>query len=565
MVKKGKYASVIVLSLVLLLVTALAGCSTKESGTAATQTPSAAPSSEAPVKQGDVDNASGGLPAKYEPAIKLNTVMANYSYTKFGAGDTTDNNVWTRYIKDKYGIEIHSLWDVPFAQYEQKVNLMIASGDMPDFLGVTPSQFKQLSDAGELEDLTDIYNKYASDTIKEVIASAGAEVLESAQVKGRLMAIPWTGVAKEGVPILWIRKDWYEKFDLQPPKSMSDVLKIAELFATKDPDGNNKNDTFGFGLNKELGDNSLVGFLNGYHAYRDIWIKDAQGNLVFSDIQPEMKTALTQLQTLYKNGWIDKEFGVKDPQKVEENIGSGKIGMFFGNMGSAASPLQQLTPNNEWLPFAVPSVDDQEAKLQIPLNIYNYYWVVKKGTANPEAIFPLMQTWLDLFYNNTSDELYKQYNYNSEADVASWMNAPMKIYKTKRATNHLAEMKVLNSESKDTSGLTPEQRDNFAGIQKYLAGDKKFWNVYMQDGPEGTGKIAVDYLEKDLYMPTQFTGTPTPAMVQKRANLDKLRDQTYLKIIQGASPDEFDKFVEQWKKLGGDEITKEVNEWLKSK
>jgi len=305
--------------------------------------------------------------------------------------------------------------------------------------------------------------------------------------------------------------------------------------------------------------------LNGYHAYRDIWLKDASGNLVYSDIQPEMKTALTQLQTLYKNGWIDKEFGVKDTQKVEENIGSGKIGMIFGDMGTAAAPLQQLTPNNEWLPFPVPSVDAQKAKLQIPLNIYNYYWVVKKGTAHPEAIFPLMQTWLDLFYNNTSEDLYKQYNYDSEADIASWMNAPIKIYKTKRATNHLAEMKVMNGESKDTSSLTPEQRDNYAGMQKYLAGDKKFWNVYMQDGPDGTGKIAVDYLEKDLYMPTQFTGTPTPAMVLKKANLDKLRDQMYLKIIQGASPDEFDQFVEQWKKLGGDEITKEVNEWLKNK
>jgi putative aldouronate transport system substrate-binding protein len=34
----------------------------------------------------------------------------------------------------------------------------------------------------------------------------------------------------------------------------------------------------------------------------------------------------------------------------------------------------------------------------------------------------------------------------------------------------------------------------------------------------------------------------------------------------GAAPvDEFDKFVDQWRKLGGDEITKEVNDWQKSK
>ncbi|GBF72487.1 hypothetical protein PA598K_00742 [Paenibacillus sp. 598K] len=503
------------------------------------------------------------MPAKFDPPIQLTTAMANYSYTKFGDGETTDNNVYTQYIKDTYGIEVKAIWDVPFGQYEQKVNLMIASGDMPDFVGVSPSQFKQLYEAGAIADLTEVYETYASDQVREIMELAGPEVLESARMKGRLMAIPWTGVAKESVSVLWVRKDWYEKFNLTPPQSMADVLKMAEIFATQDPDGNGKPDTFGLGLYKELSDNAMVGFLNGFHAYRDIWIKDADGKLVSGDIQPEMKTALAELQTLYKNGWLDKEFGVKDMQKLEESIASGKIGMVFGNMGSAAAPLQQLTPENEWLPFAVPSADGEAVKLQIPLNIYNYYWVVNKDVEHPEAIFPMIQTWLDMFYYNTSDDLYTQYNYDSELDIAHWMNAPIKIYKNKRADNHLAEMEALNG-SKDKSELTPEQRNNLAGIEKYLAGDKKFWNVYYQDGPESSGKIAVEYLEKDSYQPTQFTGMPTPAMLQKKGNLDKLRDQMVLKVITGGSLDEFDRFVEQWKKLGGDEMTAEVNEWLAS-
>lgn len=542
------------LSAVLMAAAVLSGCGSDKETTTGEQPERA---SDTTVKK----DPATGLPSKYDPAIVLETVMANYSYSKFGPGDTTNNNVWTRYIKDKLGIEVRSKWDVPFAEYEQKVNLMIVSGKIPDFLGVTPTQFKQLYDAGMIEDLTDVYANYASASIKQIIDEAGAEVLNSAKMGGKLMAIPWTGVAKEGVPILWIRKDWYEKFDLTAPQSMADVLRFAELFATKDPDGNHKNDTIGIGLNKTLGDNMMVGFLNGYHAYRDIWIKDASGSLVFGDIQPEMKNALKALQTMYANGWLDREFGVKDTNKVNESIGQDKLGMFFGNMGSASSPLQQLTPNVEWLPFPVPSVDNQAAQLQIPLNIYNYYWVVRKGVQHPEAIFPLIQTWLDLFYFNTSDDLYKRYNFDAQSGIASWMNAPIKIYKNKRAVNHLAEMKVMNSTDKDTSKLTPEQRDNVNGMQKYMQGDKSFWSVYMQDGPYGTGKIAVDYLQNDRYKPTLFTGTPTPGMVQKKANLEKWRDQTFFKIIMGGSIEEFDKFVDQWKKLGGDEITKEVNDW----
>ncbi len=39
-----------------------------------------------------------------------------------------------------------------------------------------------------------------------------------------------------------------------------------------------------------------------------------------------------------------------------------------------------------------------------------------------------------------------------------------------------------------------------------------------------------------------------------------------MKIVMGKVPvDEFDKFVAQWKQLGGEQITKEVNEWYNAK
>ncbi|MGG3280993.1 hypothetical protein [Paenibacillus solani] len=42
--------------------------------------------------------------------------------------------------------------------------------------------------------------------------------------------------------------------------------------------------------------------------------------------------------------------------------------------------------------------------------------------------------------------------------------------------------------------------------------------------------------------------------------------ETFTKIIRGAaSVDEFDQFVLNWKNLGGDQITQEVNEWYADK
>ncbi len=53
----------------------------------------------------------------------------------------------------------------------------------------------------------------------------------------------------------------------------------------------------------------------------------------------------------------------------------------------------------------------------------------------------------------------------------------------------------------------------------------------------------------------------TRTMEMKWATLEKLENETFLKIIVGDLPvSAFDDFVAQWKKLGGDQITKEVTE-----
>ncbi len=61
---------------------------------------------------------------------------------------------------------------------------------------------------------------------------------------------------------------------------------------------------------------------------------------------------------------------------------------------------------------------------------------------------------------------------------------------------------------------------------------------------------------------TKFQSTPTPTEIERGVDLQKLRDETMIGIITGQKPlSDFDKFVEQWKKLGGDQWTAEVNEW----
>ena len=68
----------------------------------------------------------------------------------------------------------------------------------------------------------------------------------------------------------------------------------------------------------------------------------------------------------------------------------------------------------------------------------------------------------------------------------------------------------------------------------------------------------------DKYIPVYnaYRGQ-TETMQAKWANLKKMEEETFAKIIMGkADISKFDTFVENWKNQGGDQILKEINEEL---
>ena len=105
--------------------------------------------------------------------------------------------------------------------------------------------------------------------------------------------------------ILFLRTDWLKELGLPEPKTMDDFIEIAEAFKAKNPGGTKQ--AYGIAVSKnpfstETGVTGLRAFLNGYHAYENIWMEDGNGGLMNSDIQPEMKQALAALQDMFKKG-----------------------------------------------------------------------------------------------------------------------------------------------------------------------------------------------------------------------------------------------------------------------
>ncbi|BBH21560.1 sugar ABC transporter substrate-binding protein [Paenibacillus baekrokdamisoli] len=498
--------------------------------------------------------------------VEITMARESEADVKYLAGETIDKNSVSDAIVRDTGITIKNVWVAETAQYEQKVQMSISSNDIPDLMAVTMPQLQQLTEADMIMDLTDLYEKDATPETKAYLTGDGGKQMDSAKHEGKLMAIPQTNGPYGASTQVWIRRDWLKKLNLPEPKTMQDVLAISAAFAKKDPGGTGK--SYGLPLTKDFLKDvtfDIRGFFNSYHAYPTQWIKDSSGKLVSGDIQPEMKQALKQLQDMYKDGQIDPEFAVKDLVKENELLASNKVGVVYGPFWLSAYPLFGNAVKDgklvqDWWPYPIASIDDKPALSQIELGVQKYY-VVSKKAKHPEAAIKLLNKWVQAYTKPTdTDKVY--FLQNNEA-ASYYKLSPIRVF-SQTETITLGDVVPKAVLAKDPSTLTGLEAPNRYGkIMKYLGGDTGEWAEYPISGPNGAFSIMYDYLQKDLYHFNEFYGAQGTAMLEKKPVLDAKMSEIFIKIIMNqVSIDEFDKFVEEWKKLGGDEITAEVNAWF---
>jgi putative aldouronate transport system substrate-binding protein len=495
----------------------------------------------------------------YDPPIELTTVTQTSPVTKYPKGDSLEKNVWTRAYESRYGIRVETQWSVDQSQWEQRTNLMIGSGELPDFFLASQSQLDQLVRADLVADLTAAYRDHASDLVRATILEGGPTPLQSAVYDGKLMAIPFVE-QKETAPHWFIRKDWLDKAGLAVPKTMPDLLAACAAFAS---DG-----TYGLAVgpqpNQDLG--YLQAFFNGYHAYRGIWV-EKQGQLAYGSVQPEMRAALEQLQRMYEAKQIHPEFGTRTEDQVFEDWATGKVGLIQGG-GSGPNGtdiLKNDNPKAEVVALPVLSVDGTPAKAQVDQPNVRGYWVMRKGVEHPEALLKMLDFWVSTFYLTPSDAVQAAFM-SDGTEPNLWTLNKAAVYRAYKNTDvHVTLTKLLDSKTADVASYRPEVRFWYDYLQPALSGEKmdgyQYRSLVGYYGPTSGRAVQDVYRKQNLYQSDAFFGVPTGTMSRRQASLDKLEAETFTKVIQGSPIAEFDTFVKEWNSVGGDLVTREVNEW----
>lgn len=516
---------------------------------------------------------------------ELVTYTTGYVLTSQGAdtlagtpyeNDTFTDNAYTRYLKEVLNVQNENLFEAGGGgDYDQKVSLAIAAQEIPDIMHVSEySTLVELVESGMIEDLTDVYNNLACDTVKSSYASYGANnPLNTVTFDGKIMAIPKTQLS-DGQDFLWLRKDWLDNLGLKEPSTIDEVADVLRAFIENDPDGNGQADTIGMAVLSTVYGGypnnhfAVDNFFTAFDAYPEIWITDSEGKAVYGSIQPEMKDGLQLLADWYKEGLIDKEFTTRTSDDIVALLSGGQCGAYVGPWWSPFNPSQTASYANkdaEWVNVSAPV--GSEGKINaINTKPYAGFVVVRKGYEHPEIAMKIVNVNSEYAMQDRSDAAKEIL----ENQTIAYFNWPLycQVQPGNNAEIMTGHVKAVLDGSADVSTLNTEETGYYEAAVRYLeatgAGNKADSADYSQ---YMSRMVAINKFSEEpanFMTPSYFETSET--MKTKWASLEKLEQQTMLKIIVGeADMSAFDEFVKNWTSAGGQTITDEINEELAAK
>ena len=475
------------------------------------------------------------------------------------------------WIREDLNIQVAYDWVCASSDYEQKMNLCIAGNTLPDAMNVGQTQYLAMLKYDQLQPITDVFEEYASDMLKQYVRSGGDALMDAVSKDGEMYAIPAPNITAGGVNEMWIRQDWLDELGLEVPRTVDELMNVATAFVENKMGGDNTIGIVGPSTNGQLiaiGSNvwGLDPIFGAYQSYPEYWLRDEDGNVIYGSVQPETKEALAKLAEMYEAGAIDPEIFVRSDSK--EPVTAGQVGIFFGPWGAGYSLWSVIMGgHDDWQAYLAPLAAD--GNFYSPMaDPTSQYVCISKDCEHPEAAIKIInylianeQTWINESVALSTAPVYPLYNAYDNADEIEYSYEWMKKVNDGEVAVEDVDVtgrKLLASDLEGLVALKLEPKDDFS---------IKYWD-YDSDKVKSNlvRLICIMVGERPLveegYIPIEniYSGV-TDTMTTKWANLQKIEEETFAKIILGqASVDEFDNFVERWYAEGGQEIIDEITE-----
>ncbi|MFD0960183.1 extracellular solute-binding protein [Paenibacillus chungangensis] len=457
-------------------------------------------------------------PSKKEASKPKLSIYVPSNVEEFPAGTDLNQNEIVDYIENQTGFDVE--WEMqPKENVEQKINIMMASGDTPDLI-ITGSKdiYANLAQQGLLTPLDEVLQQFGPRIMETVPDETWQAVTYNGSIHA--IAVPQNQRATSG---MLVRTDVLEELGLAIPKTLEEYTTALRTIKEKKPE-----------MIPMLGgaaDGNAFGNISSFSGAFGLGAKYVvEGDeVVHTYTQPYAKEFLTYMRGLYEEGILDREYPVNKLPNLQEKMVSG---------GAAMATM-------DWVNAKVIT----EAFLE------------KNPNAKMELIHPPVGA-------------NGQFGYQKNTPVRVYMLIPKASAKAKEAVqfinNYMAE-DVLNVVSYGWEGnhynvendvvVATEAAENIRYRIYYQLWDseKNFLNRVTL---KGFAPFYFPIMDYSTYTEITNFAPPIEEVVENTQTLTDLTNEYYIKIITGALPLEaFDEYVDKWNSLGGAESLKAINEW----
>lgn len=272
------------------------------------------------------------LPLKEKVSLKMMSQSA-----ALAPKDPNDKLIFQRLEEDT---NVHIDWTNYNADFIEKRNLDIASGDLPDAIynaGAGDYDLLNWSESGIIVPIEDVIEEHMPN-LKKIFEEKPEYKKLSTAPDGHIYSLPWIeelGEGKESIhtvnDMAWINVEWLDNLGLEMPKTMDELVTVLEAFKTKDPNKNGKADEIPFSFINDGGNEDLK-FLFGAFGEGDNddhLVVDNDGKVQFTADKEAYKEGIKFFNQLSQKNLIDSEAFEQDWNTYVAKGKEQKYGVYF--------------------------------------------------------------------------------------------------------------------------------------------------------------------------------------------------------------------------------------------
>jgi putative aldouronate transport system substrate-binding protein len=423
---------------------------------------------------------------------------------------------------EKYTNTKLSVQWIPQSNFDDKINVMIASNEVPKVLKVNyvPNILNSIRD-GMFWEVGPYIKDYKN------LAAQDQQYYDNIKVDGKVYGIP--NYRDIGRAAILYRKDWFDATGLKIPTNLDEWYSTLKALTINDPDKNGKNDTYGTVLFKAYNSGTqpvitrLAVSIGGVNRWGE-----EKGKFTPEFMTKPYMDVLKLFKQLYDEKLINQDFAVLDVTEVDKMVAAGRIGM---RLNVSAMNVQG---QDDKLWDVESFVGSKGVRLAGEPGNFGFL-AIPKSSVKTEAELKKVLTFLDKL-----------------------MDEPMSTMQMRGFEGkHFEKVDGSKTQYKDFNAFLREvkpYRDGLLNIEGYNVADLK-------DNVPTMKALKLQRENIKFAVPNPALTLTSPTYFERGSELDQLIRDAETKYIMGKIDDAgFQTEVEKWKKDGGDKVIKEFED-----